>query len=29
VFLGYIVLAIWGFYISLAGQRLWKDEFFD
>ncbi|HET8925097.1 MAG TPA: serine/threonine-protein kinase [Candidatus Acidoferrum sp.] len=29
VVLGYVVLAIWGFYTSLAGQRLWKDELFD
>jgi serine/threonine-protein kinase len=29
VVFGFVVLAIWGFYTSLAGQRLWKDELFD
>jgi general stress protein CsbA len=29
VVLGFVVLAFWGFYTSLAGQRLWKEELFD
>jgi serine/threonine-protein kinase len=29
VILGFVALAAWGFYTSLAGQRLWKDELFD
>jgi serine/threonine protein kinase len=29
VILSFIVLAAWGFYISLAGQHLWKDELFE
>ena len=27
--LGFIALAIWGFYTALAGQRLWKGERFE
>lgn len=27
--LAFVVTAVWGFYTSLAGQRLWKDELFD
>jgi len=29
VLLGVAAIAAWGFYTSLAGQRLWKDELFD
>ncbi|HEV1995905.1 MAG TPA: hypothetical protein VGR03_16350, partial [Candidatus Acidoferrum sp.] len=29
VVLAFVVMAIWGFYTSLAGQRLWKDELFE
>jgi serine/threonine-protein kinase len=29
VVLGFVVIAAWGFYTSLAGQRLWKEELFD
>jgi eukaryotic-like serine/threonine-protein kinase len=29
VLLSYVVIAGWGFYTSLAGQRLWKDELFE
>ena len=29
VVLGFIAVAIWGFYTALAGQRLWKSELFD
>jgi len=29
VVLGFVVIAAWGFYTSLAGQRLWKDDLFD
>ena len=26
VLLSFVALAVWGFYTSLAGQRLWKEE---
>jgi hypothetical protein len=26
VLLSLVALAVWGFYTSLAGQRLWKEE---
>ncbi len=29
VVLGFAVIAAWGFYTSLAGQRLWKDDLFE
>jgi len=29
VVLSFVVIAAWGFYTSLAGQRLWKDEIFE
>jgi serine/threonine-protein kinase len=29
VLLGFVVIAAWGFYTSLAGQRLWKDDLFE
>jgi serine/threonine protein kinase len=29
VLLGFVVIAVWGFYTSLAGQRLWKDDLFE
>jgi hypothetical protein len=29
VALSFVALAAWGFYTSLAGQRLLKDDFFD
>jgi serine/threonine-protein kinase len=29
VVLGFVVIAAWGFYTSLAGQRLWKDDLFE
>lgn len=29
VVLGFLVIAAWGFYTSLAGQRLWKDDLFE
>lgn len=29
VLLGFVALAAWGFYTSLGGQRLWKDELFE
>jgi len=29
VLLSFVAIAAWGFYTSLAGQRLWKDEFLD
>jgi hypothetical protein len=29
VLLSFVALAAWGFYTSLAGQRLWKDELFE
>jgi serine/threonine protein kinase len=29
VLLGFVVVAAWGFYTSLAGQRLWKDDLFE
>jgi serine/threonine protein kinase len=29
VLLSFVAIAAWGFYSSLAGQRLWKDELFD
>ena len=29
ILLSFVVIAAWGFYTSLAGQRLWKDELFD
>ena len=28
-FLSILALAVWGFWTSLAGQRLWKDELFE
>jgi hypothetical protein len=29
VVLGFVAVAAWGFYTSLAGQRLWKEDLFD
>ena len=29
VVLGFVLIAAWGFYTSLAGQRLWKDDLFE
>jgi len=29
VVLGFVVIAAWGFYTSLAGQRLWKEDLFE
>jgi hypothetical protein len=29
VVLGFMLIAAWGFYTSLAGQRLWKDDLFE
>jgi len=29
VVLGFVLIAAWGFYTSLAGQRLWKDDIFE
>jgi drug/metabolite transporter (DMT)-like permease len=29
VLLSFVALAVWGFYTSLAGQRLWKEALFD
>jgi len=29
VVLGFVVVAAWGFYTSLGGQRLWKDDLFE
>jgi hypothetical protein len=29
VVLGFVLIAAWGFYTSLAGQRLWKEDFFE
>ncbi len=29
VLLGFVVVAAWGFYTSLAGQRFWKDDLFE
>jgi serine/threonine protein kinase len=29
VVLGFVLIAAWGFYTSLAGQRLWKEDLFD
>ena len=29
VVLSFIAIAAWGFYISLAGQWLWRDELFE
>ena len=29
VVLGLVLIAAWGFYTSLAGQRLWKDDLFE
>jgi serine/threonine-protein kinase len=29
VLLSVVVIAAWGFYTSLAGQRLWKEDFFE
>jgi hypothetical protein len=29
VVLGFVLVAAWGFYTSLAGQRLWKDDLFE
>jgi hypothetical protein len=29
VVLGFVLIAAWGFYTSLAGQRFWKDDLFE
>jgi hypothetical protein len=29
VVLSFVLIAVWGFYTSLAGQRLWKDDLFE
>jgi hypothetical protein len=29
VLLSFVVIAAWGFYTSLAGQRLWKEDLFE
>jgi serine/threonine-protein kinase len=29
VVLGFVLVAAWGFYTSLAGQRLWKEDIFE
>jgi hypothetical protein len=29
VVLGFVLVAAWGFYTSLAGQRLWKEDLFE
>ena len=29
VLLGFVAIAAWGFYTSLAGQRLWKEDIFE
>ena len=29
VLVGFVLIAAWGFYTSLAGQRLWKDDIFE
>jgi len=29
VLLGFVAIAIWGCYLSLAGQNLWKGEAFE
>jgi hypothetical protein len=29
VILSFVALAAWGFYTSLGGQTLWKDELFE
>jgi serine/threonine-protein kinase len=29
VVVGFVIVAAWGFYTSLAGQRLWKDDLFE
>ena len=29
VVLGFVLIAAWGFYTSLAGQRLWKEDLFE
>jgi serine/threonine protein kinase len=29
VVLGFVLIAAWGFYTSLAGQRLWRDDLFE
>jgi serine/threonine-protein kinase len=29
VVIGFVLVAAWGFYTSLAGQRLWKDDLFE
>ena len=29
VVLGFVAIAAWGFYTSLAGQRLWKEDLFE
>jgi serine/threonine protein kinase len=29
VVLGFVLIAAWGFYTSLGGQRLWKEDMFD
>ncbi len=29
ILLGFVAIAAWGFYTSLGGQKLWKDELFD
>jgi hypothetical protein len=29
VVIGFVAIAAWGFYTSLAGQRLWKEDIFE
>jgi serine/threonine protein kinase len=29
VLLSFVLIAVWGFYTSLAGQRLWKEDLFE
>jgi hypothetical protein len=29
VLLSFVVIAAWGFYTSLGGQRLWKEDLFE
>jgi hypothetical protein len=29
VAIGFVGIAAWGFYTSLGGQRLWKDDLFE
>ena len=28
ILVGFVAIAAWGFYTSLGGQKLWKDELF-